>query len=237
MSYDILFVPRRPDQSWQDALDAAEREDALDVAVGPERMQQWDRIVVALKRRLGGLDVAVSEEACEASSDSGLQVSLFPEEAAVSFPYWEREDPGAFHDVVVDVVGLLERETGLSAWDAQTDAPFDGTVHDAPGLEESRRITPGDAVDGPDPTPAPMAAPAPAPARVVVEDSPQLAMERRRALRYVVLGAVIVTAALLWRAQGETSTLSGLAVAVGAADIAIGGLLWRSYRRNREQAS
>lgn len=272
MSYDILFVPRRPDQAWQDALDAAEGTDVLTVAIGPERREQWDRIVASLRRRLGEVEESVADDTMEATHvASGLQVSLFPDEAALTFPYWERPDVSAFHDQVVDVVGLVESETGLSAWDAQSDAPFDGTIHDEAGVSASVRLTrSGGTVPGPVPTgldsTVPDVPPGPLPDEPAdrtagdrtasVQPSagqptadqptgekgatgpttrPSPAVERRRALRYVVLGLIIIGFALLLRAQGQSTTLSGLALAIGVADILIGALMWRSYKRREEQ--
>lgn len=266
MSYDILFVPRRPDQAWQEALDAAEGTDVLTVAIGPERREQWARIVTSLRRRLGEVEESVADDTLEATHvASGLQVSLFPDEAALTFPYWERPDVPAFHDQVVDVVGLVESETGLSAWDAQSDAPFDGTIHDEAGVSASARLTrSGGTVPGPVPTGLDSSVPDVPPGPLPDEASdrtandqtsndrttgdqtssdhdaqpssqPSTAVERRRALRYVVLGLIIIGFALLLRAQGQSTTLSGLALAVGVADILIGALMWRSYRRREEQ--
>ncbi len=249
MSYDILFVPRQAAQSWQDALDAAESQDSLDVAVGPVRLAQWERIVAALRRRLGEVEVELAQDACEASHVSGLQVSLFPDEAAVTFPYRDRPDRDAFHDVVVDVVGLVETETGLSAWDAQTDAPFDGTVHDGAGREATRAltqeadpaatgvVTTGVVTTGVVTTGVVTTASADAPTQqsLPVPETPELALARSQALRYVVLGAVVVIGALLWQSAGAASALGGIALAVGVFDLVIGGVLWRSYLRKREQ--
>jgi hypothetical protein len=256
VSYDILFVPRRPDQSWDEALDEAEGRDVLTVAIGAERLAQWDRIVQALRERVGPVDVLVDEDVCEATHVSGLQVSLFPDEASVTFPYWEQADQEAFHHVVVDVVRMVEHETGLSAWDAQTDEPFDGRVHDAQGLAATRRLeqqasdrSTTDAMEamvargetGPDTGPlavpassAPAARDAGSVATGPVEPGSaevELARDRRRALRYIVIGVIVVIAALLLRYRGESSTLSGIAIAIGVADMVIGGLLYRSYRR------
>ena len=145
MSYDILFVPRRPGQSWEAALDEAEGRDVLGDALRPDRLAQWDRIVVALRHRVGEVEVTVGGDACEAvDPSSGLEVSLYPDEASVNFPYAERPDPAAFHDLVVDVVGLLERETGLRAWDAQTDE-LDGVERVGAEVVDERGL-PGDLV-------------------------------------------------------------------------------------------
>lgn len=234
MSYDILFVPRRPEQSWQDALDQAEGTDVLTVAIRPERREQWARIVAALRRRLGEVEESLADDALEATHvSSGLQVSLFPDEAAVTFPYRQREDVGAFHDQVVDVVGLVESETGLSAWDAQSDAPFDGVIHDEAGVSASARLTTS---GGTVPGPVPAGTDAPpdvgsSGASAATDPTAGPVAERRRALRYVVLGVVVIGFALLLQAQERSTTLSGIALAVGVADVLIGVLMWRSYRR------
>jgi hypothetical protein len=253
VSYDILLVPRRPGQSWDEALDEAEGRDVITVALGPERLEQWERIVTALRERLpGALEQHVGEDECEATHESGLQVSLYPEEAAVTFPYGERSDAEAYHAAVVDVVRLVASETGLEAWDAQADAPFDGRIHDETGQATNRRHeeqasdrSTTDAMaeralrgdTGPDTGPTAVvdpAAAAPAPTEAepaVVTAEADLARQRRAALRYLVLGAVILVIALLLRTQGEASTLSGIAVAIGVADIVIGGFMFRAYRR------
>lgn len=263
MTYDILLVPRSPGQSWDDALDEAEGRDVITVAMGPERLAQWERILAGLRERLpGGLEQHVAEDECEATHESGLQVSLYPDEAAVTFPYGERSDAEAYHAAVVDVVRLVASVTGLEAWDAQADAPFDGRIHDETGQATNRRheeqasdrsttdamaerALRGDV--GPDTGPTAVVDVDSAPAAPQQEPSQQepavapaeadLARQRRAALRYVVLGAVILVIALLLRTQGEASTLSGIAVAIGVADIVIGGFMFRSYRRRAAAAA
>ena len=59
---------------------------------------------------------------------------------------------------------------------------------------------------------------------------------RVSALRYVVLGVVVVIGALLFQSMGEATALGGLALAVGTFDLVIGAVLWCSYLRKREQA-
>jgi hypothetical protein len=256
VSYDILFVPRRPGQSWDQALDDAEGRDVLGDAIGPQRMEQWGRIVEALRRRLGEVDVRVDDDVCEATHASGLQVSLYPDEASITFPYSERPDRRAFHDDVVDVVGILERETGLQAWDAQTDGPFDGHVHDEAGLAATRRIgqetsdvARTDAMAdraaaghiGPDTGPVDLtvvgtAGTARTPGAAAGAGTPldaedDRARQRRRGLRYIVVGVVVVVAAFLLGRQGGSSTLSSLALVLGVADVVVGCLLYRRSRR------
>ncbi|MFC3690079.1 hypothetical protein [Aquipuribacter hungaricus] len=263
MSYDILFVPRRPGQTWEAALDEAEGRDVLGDTLRPERLEQWERVVASLRQRVGEVEVSVDADTCEASHASGLQVSLYPDEASVSFPYTEREDRAAFHDVVVDVVGLLERETGLLAWDAQTGEPFDGRVHDEGGLAAARRIgqetsdvsateamaaRAAEGHEGPDTGPLAVPAVPLTPDRTTgstdgtgstaadpgaaADPDAALATERRRALLYLVVGVVIVVVALGSRdADGELSTLGGLALAIGVFDVVLGLLMVLAWRR------
>ena len=248
MSYDILFVPRRPGQTWESALDEAEGRDVLGDAVRPERLVQWDRVVAALRARVGDVVVTVDDDTCEATHPSGLVLALYPDEASVSFPYRHREDAAAFHDVIVDVVGILERETGLHAWDAQTDEPFDGRVHDEVGLAATRRLAQetsdvsateamaarADAGHvGPDTGPVPVAPVDPSsPAAGPVDDSSALlARERRRSLVYVVTGVLIVTVALSIDGGGQPSTLGGVAIAIGVLDVVLGGLMYLGASR------
>ncbi len=147
--------------------------------------------------------------------------------------------------MVVDLVGLVERETGLHAWDAQTDEPFDGRVHDEVGLDATRRIgqeaADAAATDGMaeraeagdvGPDTGPVEVPG-AGARAVTEVDRRVpgAAATPARLRYVVIGAVVVVVALLLRSRGESSTLSGLALAVGVADIVIGVAMYRGWPR------
>ena len=245
MSYDILFVPRRPGQTWESALDEAEGRDVLEEAVRPERLAQFDRVVAALRARVGDVVVTVDDDTCEATHPNGLILALYPDEASVSFPYRHREDAAAFHDVIVDVVGILERETGLHAWDAQTDEPFDGRVHDQAGLagtrglaQETSDVSGTEAMAaradvGPDTGPVPVAPLDPsAPAAGPLDDAAaRLARERRRSLVYVVTGVLIVTVVLGIDDGSQPSTLGGVAIVIGVFNVVLGGLTYLGASR------
>jgi hypothetical protein len=135
MSYDITFVDRRPDQDWDDALQAAETRAAADEPLDETRRHQWEEIERRVRTILGDVDSGVQDTVGElAHSGTGLQVALFAHEAAVSYPYWDHADRQAFHRQVADVVAAVEEVTGLSAYDPQTERAFDGTPDDAAGL-------------------------------------------------------------------------------------------------------
>ncbi len=257
----MLFVPRRPGQDWDEALDAAEARDAVEEPLGAERLAQWERVLRRLRERAGDVAVSTSDDTAEAVHASGLQVCLFPHEAAVSFPVRDRADAASFHDLVVDVVGIVEQETALQAYDAQSATSFDGDLH-LEGLDADRPDEPDepDGPDGPDgsrepagpdgsrepderpgatgpadrapePDAAAGAAPAPDPA---TQAEAQVATLRRTALRYTGLGAVILAVGLLLRGSGSTGFLVDVTLLLGAFDLAIGGFSWLQYRRRRD---
>lgn len=217
MSYDIVLVPRREGQSWEDAL----RVESADTRSREELREVWARIESRLTRTLTGEVDSWSEEPDADGStlgelsvtDSGLQVQLFVGQAAVAFPYWHQDDPDAFHQQVREAVRVVEEETGYAAFDPQTDGPFDGTFDDEPGIEFTRGLH-----DGPPSSFAP---------QPQVEPRPFYS-GRRRAGTYLVVGAIVTVVAALWLATGRGGTMSWVALAIGVADLVIGGMAWRA---------
>lgn len=140
MSYDVILVPRRDGQSWKHALDEVELRADSDEPLDDRRLAQWTAIERRLLERASEIDVFADASVVEASFTVGLQVSLFADEACVSYPYWEQEDPDAFRALVVDAVRIVEEETGFEAWDPQTGQAFDGTLDDETGLAAVRKM-------------------------------------------------------------------------------------------------
>ena len=229
MSYDITLVRRRPDQSWHDAMSYS----SPDPRGRAEMVRIWDRIESRLSGVLEGqvevwrTDVGdergvESEDSGSASLTSliaelsvvetGLQVELFDGQASVAFPYWEQDDPESFHTLVGEVVRIVAEETGYAPYDGQTDAPFDGTVDDGPGLEAVRRLQRSDRS-------AEAAVPHHDPSRGWYSG-------RRRAVTYLAVGVIVTVAATLSLLSGNGGALSWLALAIGVVDLAIGARAW-----------
>jgi hypothetical protein len=217
MSYDIVLVPRREGQSWEEALRAG----SADTRSREELREVWGRIESRLTRTLTGELDSWSEEADAdgptvgelSVTDSGLQVQLFLGQAAVSFPYWHQDDPDAFHQQVREAVRVVEEETGYAAFDPQTDSAFDGTFDDEPGIDFTRGLH-----DQP---------PASASASHAQVEPRAFYSGRRRAGTYLVIGAIVTVAAALWLTTGRGGTMSWVALAIGVADLFIGGMAWR----------
>lgn len=145
MSYDILLIDRAEGEDFDDAVERWESLVERDAPMLPERraavQDQLDRIAA----RLAGLGTWERQEADEVCGLVGeslpISVDLEAHGATISYPFWEQDDPAAFHRTVAEVVRIAAEETGLEAWDPQTGEAFDGTFADERGLEAMRRIT------------------------------------------------------------------------------------------------
>ena len=121
MSYDLAFLPKAADQSWDDLLDAEP-----DESDGPPDAAAWERIEAAARQILGEVTVHRSERFCELDHEAtGIQVSLYAGEAAITVPYWY---VGAEAAAVVERIYALgravEEATGYSGYDPQLELPL-----------------------------------------------------------------------------------------------------------------
>jgi len=243
VSYDITLVRRRPGQSWDDAFEAAERQQ--NAPLRPEQLAIWPRIERRVAEILGeGTESAVDPTAAELTHMStGVQVTLFAGEAAVTYPYWEQPDPERFHRQVADVVAVVEEETGLSAYDQQSAEAFDGRIFDADTIAFVRTLHAREAAKAAGipwpadllPTrpggsaPEPRSAPAPTGGDGIARADPGA---RRRALRYLITGVVILVFSIpLLTLNPDPSFFGYFAVAIGVVDTVVGVVLWRRARR------
>lgn len=226
MSYDIVLLPRRPGQSWEDALEQRSPDDRSPA----ELRQVWARVEARLTETLTGeVESWTAEPDFTPTAgagyeqtigelnvvDAGIQIELFHGQAAVSFPYWDREDRAAFHDQVAEAVRVLAEETGYSAYDPQADRPFDGTFADDEGLAFTQQLG---ASHGSVNWSGPAQSDPPVP----------FYSGRRRAGTYLVIGAAVTLAAVASLLSGNSGTLSWVALAIGVLDLVIGARAWRS---------
>ena len=119
MSYDLVFVPRADEESWETALEAAEQDESA-TAPDPE---VWARILAGARQFLGVVSVFEGDENFELTHEAtGIQVSYFGGEASVTAPYWYQGE--AARDVVDKIYRLgavVQTETGLPGYDPQLD--------------------------------------------------------------------------------------------------------------------
>lgn len=237
MSYDITLMPRSPDQDWDEALEASNDVEVQDRAA---LLEIWGRINARLRALLpgqveshtqgpGSTDSLIGELAVV---DNGIEVMLFAGQASVSFPFWEQGDPESFHHQVAEAVRIVAEETGYAAYDQQTDAEFDGTFDDEPGIAFTRHLRDEGAAHDADPGAARTGHVRPSAEvegylqRISAQPPRPFYSGRRRAGTYLVIGA-IVTAVALWQiASTDAGPVWWVALAIGVADLAVGAVGW-----------
>ncbi|MFG2102021.1 hypothetical protein ACGFJ5_15620 [Micromonospora echinaurantiaca] len=126
MSYDLIFVPRSDDQSWDDASEAAEEADSDERPSG----EAWARLVAAARQVLGEVSVFEGAHNYELTHEpTGIQVSYYAEEAGITVPYWYRGgDAQAIVTAMYRLGEAVQTVTGLPGYDPQLDLPLSDAV-------------------------------------------------------------------------------------------------------------
>ena len=129
MSFDLYFLARRGDQSWEDAM--ADLEEAASDDPQPlsgDALATWDRIKESVRAVVPAAEEFVGDTNRELSDHmTGIQVSWFGAELSLTVPYWH-SGPDAERIVALlrEIAVRVEQATGLTAYDPQADAPFMG---------------------------------------------------------------------------------------------------------------
>ncbi|WP_130014861.1 hypothetical protein [Serinicoccus sediminis] len=236
MSYDITLCPRHPEQDWEEALAAADAEDA-DVEADPQALatgvEAFRRIEARLREVVDGdVETWVAEETGGdvygelTVVDTGLQVELFDRSASVSVP---DEAPGD-HDVVQTqvrrAVDIVAEETGYDAFDHRSGQTFDGTLSGAPTGPDDPD---GEAVAS---DPADAGGPVrPSAADLARRDPTSL---RRRGWVYLILGIVITVLGVQRLGSGDAGALTIVLLVIGVLDLLGGAMLVAVSHRARE---
>ncbi|MEV7071983.1 hypothetical protein ACIQJT_17645 [Streptomyces sp. NPDC091972] len=127
MSYDIYFLSRRDGQSWDEVLEAMEDAAEESESIPARLLGAWDRIVPQARALLGEVDVTEEEQESRdlSHSDTGIDLSVFGDEVSITVPFWHTGDDaaGAARKVFA-LAGIVEKETGLTAYDPQMERPL-----------------------------------------------------------------------------------------------------------------
>lgn len=253
MHYDLLLVPRGPGQPWGEAVADARAADGkgLDPIVRAQRTEQFERVVARLRDLLGDVLAGTDDDPDDDSPahvderdglpsfygeaqdpETGLMLCMYETSATLSVPLEEQqEDPEAFAELARQVVAAVSQETGWGVFDPQTSEAFDGRIP-VPGAdprEDDRRAPgPADDVDHADD---------PVEARVRetlagvhgAAQAQRVAEERRRARRYLLVGAVVAPLGL-WLVLAGSGFFAWLALLIGVVDLVVGYRAWRASR-------
>ena len=120
MSFDLTFVRKSADQTWDEALEAMDDEtDRVPDA------QWWARIVRDAREILGDIDLHNGGDYFELDHEpTGIQLSLYADEAGITVPYWYT-GPQAQEIVgkIYRLAAVIEKHTEFSGYDGQADLP------------------------------------------------------------------------------------------------------------------
>jgi hypothetical protein len=124
MSYDFLLMPREAGQSWRESLDANEQRtlDEGDRPLSASARTRLEQIADRLQAHDPQLERCTTERYIELTrvDDTGIQVSLFSGELAVTVAYWHTgPDARAVMQVAWSYLAILEQESGWEIYDGQ----------------------------------------------------------------------------------------------------------------------
>lgn len=125
MGYSLVFLPREPGQSWDDAREAA---DERGVASLPDPAA-WNRIVTEAGRILGDVSVFVTDRYYELDHDeTGIQLLCNTSDGiGITAPYGQ-SDEDAVTVLMYRLGRVVEEATGLQGYDPQLDLPLSDAV-------------------------------------------------------------------------------------------------------------
>ena len=110
-------------------LAADETSDAAAVA----RNRRLAQALCALNPRF---DESEFDGGIELSDESGVQISLFGDQAAITFPYWDSLDPAELTTQIGDASKLIATETGWRLYDPQLEQ-FTDPAADAESFQQA----------------------------------------------------------------------------------------------------
>jgi hypothetical protein len=118
MSYDLHFVRKTAEQSWEDAL-SGEFSDT------PPDAGAWAAIADAARRILGEIEVGGGRSAFELEHEpTGIELAVYGGYASLTVPFWYKGDDAAqVVRALYDLASVVERHTGLTGYDPQVESP------------------------------------------------------------------------------------------------------------------
>jgi len=119
MSYDLEFLRKGADESWEEAFEAAS-----DAGAGEAPDTQVRAALTgAVRELLGEVTVHEGERYCELDhSPTGIQLNLYRHSAAITVPYWySGTDAATIVGQIYALARIVEEHTGLIGYDPQTE--------------------------------------------------------------------------------------------------------------------
>lgn len=116
----------REGQSWDHVLDALENAAEHDAPIPAGLLEAWRHIVPQARTLLGDVDITEYEQKSRDLSHSGTGIDLwvFGDDVSITVPHWHAgDDAAAVLGKVFALSAIVEKETGLTAYDPQVELP------------------------------------------------------------------------------------------------------------------
>ncbi|MFD3733131.1 hypothetical protein [Streptomyces sp. NPDC058632] len=143
MSYDVYFLSRRGGQPWDEVLEAMEDTAEFSEPIPARLLEAWGRIVPQARMLLGEVDITEYEQESRdlSHSGTGIDLSVLGDEVSITVPYWHAgHDAAVVLGKVFALSAIVEKETGLTAYDPQTERPL-AEMQPQGAIELMSRIT------------------------------------------------------------------------------------------------
>lgn len=139
MSYDIYFVRRRAVLDWDDIAEELEEAATASRDLPEGLVDAWERMTPHLAEALGQVELSQGARTRSLGHDrTGIKLAIIGDEVSLTVPYWHTGDAATrTFDVIATIVSIVERETGLIAFDPQTERPFTEAIEEAESVMSS----------------------------------------------------------------------------------------------------
>ena len=124
MSYDLYLLEPVAGQDPMETLEARAGDESPLTAGAAERNRRIADALKAANPAYHPMD-SPSEEYIAVTDQKGIEVSLFEDEAAITFPYWDSLDTGYLLQEIERAAAIVSAETGWKLYDPQLEKFLD----------------------------------------------------------------------------------------------------------------
>jgi hypothetical protein len=147
MSYDLYMLDCSPDENTDAIGERLEADPDGENPLDSAALERNRRIAASIAASPAGASTFEGDDVVEVTiGDLALQVALYDDNAAITFPYWESLDAHELTGRITGIAAIVHAETGWRMFDPQLDRVVDpardaGEIEAifAVGLDATRR--------------------------------------------------------------------------------------------------
>jgi hypothetical protein len=135
MSYDLYLLEPVPGQDPMETLEARAGDESPLTPAAAERNQRIADALTAANPAYHPME-STSDQYIAVTDQAGIEVTLFEDEVAITFPYWDSLDTDYLLREIERAAALVTAETGWKLYDPQLETFFDPS-RDAEAFQEA----------------------------------------------------------------------------------------------------